>query len=211
MYKICNKCGVSKLLSEFRKFKSQFKSRIYYRGECRVCEKVLADQNKEKYRLIREQNKEEIKRKRDEFHEKYPWRRNLASAKQRCTNPKKRGWNRYGGKGIKFQLSDEDGKYLYYRDKAYLMDIPTLDRKDSNDNYTLENCQFLEKTTHDLKTQRENSFQCIKITQLDESNKVMKRWSSKSQITRLQGYSWNGLEKALNENTLYKRFYWKYT
>ena len=206
--KICKKCVMEKLLSEYRECKSH--NKIYYRTECRSCEKIYAESMKEKYRLQREENKDDIKRKRDEIHEKYPWKRNLTSAKQRCTNPKKRGYKHYGGKNIKFELSDKDGKYLWLRDKAYLMNIPTLDRKDSKGNYTLKNCQFLDKKIHDFKTQVENNCLPKKIIQLSENNEVVKIWDSLSQIIRLKGYFGLKLKKSIIQKELYKGFYWTY-
>ena len=37
-----------------------------------------------------------------------------------------------------------DGKFLWNRDKAYLMKKPSIDRINNDGNYTRENCQFIE-------------------------------------------------------------------
>lgn len=211
MNKICIKCGIEKSLSEFRQFKTKYKPGICYRTECKVCEKIYADLNKEKYRLKREQNKEEIKRKKDQFNFNFPWRKHIYSARNRCNNPNKDNYKHYGKKGIKCELSNKDGEYLWHRDNADLMDYPTLDRKDGNKNYNRENCQFLDKKVHDLKTQIENDCLPKKITQLDENNRVIKIWDSLSQISRSKEYFTLRLKKAIIENKLYKGFYWKYT
>ncbi len=75
---------------------------------------------------------------------KYPWYYSMAAAKQRCTNPKSPHYHRYGGRGIKFNLTHADLRFLWTRDKADQMDHPSIDRKDNDGDYTLENCQFIE-------------------------------------------------------------------
>jgi len=41
-------------------------------------------------------------------------------------------------------MTTKDFKFLWFRDKAYSMDKPSIDRKRSNKNYEINNCQFLE-------------------------------------------------------------------
>lgn len=73
-----------------------------------------------------------------------PWVKHRNNASQRCTNPKNKSYKYYGGKGIKYLLNDNDLKMLWIRDKAYLMEKPSLDRINPDKHYTYENCQFLE-------------------------------------------------------------------
>ena len=70
MYKICIKCGFEKAISEFRLFKTKYKS--YYRGECIVCEKIYADENKEKYKIKRDKNKDKIKQQVEKSKQDFP-------------------------------------------------------------------------------------------------------------------------------------------
>ena len=70
----------------------------------------------------------------------------LNSIKQRCTNIKQDNYSRYGGKGIKCFLTKEDLFHLAMRDEYNKLKKPSIDRKDSNKNYTLENCRFIELT-----------------------------------------------------------------
>lgn len=51
----------------------------------------------------------------------YPWLDRLAQAKQRCNNNKNKYYKNYGGRGIKFYLTKEEIKELWFRDKAYLL------------------------------------------------------------------------------------------
>jgi hypothetical protein len=61
-------------------------------------------------------------------------------------------------------ITEEELKELWFRNKAYLMKQPTIDRKDNNKNYTFENCQFLEKNIHDKKSGKEKSLLFINKT-----------------------------------------------
>lgn len=68
----------------------------------------------------------------------------LMNARGRCNNPKTHQYKYYGGRGIKCELTHEDVIRIWKRDKAYLMECPTIDRINSDKNYTLNNCRFLE-------------------------------------------------------------------
>jgi hypothetical protein len=50
----------------------------------------------------------------------------------------------YYKKGIRNFLTIENLEYLWHRDKANLMDRPSIDRLDSKGHYTLENCRYRE-------------------------------------------------------------------
>lgn len=78
------------------------------------------------------------------WHKNHPWVVAYNSAKNRCLNPKLHNYHRYGGRGILFNLTRKEVKQLWLRDKAWLLKIPTLDRKDNDGNYELSNCRFIE-------------------------------------------------------------------
>ena len=63
---------------------------------------------------------------------------------QRCNDSKNDSYKWYGEKGIKCLIKEEELKKLWFRDKAYLMEIPSIDREDSNKHYVYENCQYME-------------------------------------------------------------------
>ena len=50
----------------------------------------------------------------------------------------------YGGKGIKNYLTREALKILWFRDEAYNLKEPSIDRWDSKLSYTFDNCRFIE-------------------------------------------------------------------
>jgi hypothetical protein len=72
----------------------------------------------------------------------------------RCTNPKDKRYKDYGGRGIKTFLTLEDLQFLYERDRPDLMSRPSVDRKENDDHYTRDNCQFLEMEDNRAKAKR---------------------------------------------------------
>jgi len=67
-----------------------------------------------------------------------------SNIRQRCEYKKGKKYKFYGGKGIVNNLSKIDLLYLWERDRACKMKQPSIDRIDSNKNYSLENCRFIE-------------------------------------------------------------------
>ena len=149
MNKICVKCNKNKDLSEFREYKKG-----KFRQKCKICEN-------EEARQWFYDNQEYCKKRNNnntlQMRLQTPWKQHLYSAKARCANPNNDSYKGYGERGIKFLLSMEDGEHLWYSDNADLMTEPCIDRIDTNGNYELSNCQFLDKTIHDQKTLTERS------------------------------------------------------
>lgn len=112
--KICKKCGKRKKLSEFHKHKST-KSGYHH---CKECQHIYYIKNR-LYIILR-------------------------MIKQRCENPKRKEYKYYGGKGIKCYLTLNDLKYLWNKNKGWLLKRPSIDRIDSNKHYKRDNCQFIE-------------------------------------------------------------------
>jgi hypothetical protein len=86
-----------------------------------------------------------------------PWMSSYRNAKSRCENKSYVSYNRYGGRGIKFMLTEEEIKKLWFRDKAYLLKRPSIDRIDNDGNYKYNNCRFIEKYDN----RKKSSFGCI--------------------------------------------------
>jgi hypothetical protein len=80
------------------------------------------------------------------FRERNPWLSHYYSALDRCTKPHIKSYHRYGGRGIKFNLDKKEIEMLYKRDKAHLLKEPSIDRIDSDGDYTYDNCRFIEKS-----------------------------------------------------------------
>ena len=167
--KKCSKCKKTKSINQFNKRKT---SKDGYRSQCRQCEKQYRlnnlakfreyakkyyNNNKDKVKEYREKNKKyrlawiknwrkkhpEIKRN---WQKRHPWYGSYRSAVDRCRNSNHIYYKYYGGRGIKLLMNPNDFKFLWFRDKAYLLKRPSIDRKNNNGNYTLKNCRFIEMT-----------------------------------------------------------------
>lgn len=73
-----------------------------------------------------------------------PWVKILRSVKRRCRNSSQRNFRWYGNLGIKCKLTTSEIKFLWNRDRAYLLSQPSIDRIDPNGDYDLGNCRFIE-------------------------------------------------------------------
>ena len=62
----------------------------------------------------------------------------------RCNNPRTNKYQYYGGRGIKNFLTLADLIFLWERDGGENMKWPSIDRKNSDGHYTLDNCRFIE-------------------------------------------------------------------
>lgn len=75
---------------------------------------------------------------------KKPWLTTLYAARNRCSNPKLKGYYRYGGRGIKCFLTPDEIHRLWIRDGAAKMRKPSIDRIDNDGHYEFSNCRFIE-------------------------------------------------------------------
>jgi len=109
-------------------------------------EKIL---EKKKMYGIKNQQKRKLYVKK--LKEDRPWRSSYFNAKNRCVNRQGQNYKTYGGRGIRFLLSEEEIKILWFRDKAYTMKRHSLDRIDNNGNYEFSNCRFIEMSLNATK------------------------------------------------------------
>jgi len=193
-FKNCRICGLFKSMREFNK-KSD--SRDGYRNDCKECRKKYRIENREiiikkklkyykenrntilkKSSIYRKINKLQISKLRKIRHKKQPWKKTFSHIKQRCNNKKCEFYKYYGGRGITCLITEEEIKQLWFRDKAYLLKKPSIDRKDNNGNYTFDNCQFIERVENTAKAQRKV------LLQYDLNNKFIKKWTSATEASR---------------------------
>jgi hypothetical protein len=85
-----------------------------------------------------------------EYCRLHPWLSTYKLARGRCLNKNNNAYHKYGAKGIKFLMTSADFKFLWLRDKAYLMEEPSIDRMNSEGNYELSNCRYIEKKLNSL-------------------------------------------------------------
>jgi hypothetical protein len=76
-----------------------------------------------------------------EWYKHNPWALTHKRISDRCIDKKRTD---YHGKNIKNFLHCSDLKMMWYRDKAYLMKKPSIDRINPNGNYEISNCRYLE-------------------------------------------------------------------
>lgn len=81
------------------------------------------------------------------YEKSTPWLNSWVSAVSRCDqkNKLKKGFERYAGRGITCRLSKFDIEDLWFRDKAWTMKKPSIDRINPHDDYYYENCRFIEQ------------------------------------------------------------------
>ena len=179
--KICTKCKKEKVLSDFYLRKDKMRPR----NECKDCIKIASKKR----------------------HTLYPWRRNFYTARSRCTEPKNKDFKYYGAKGIKFLLTIHEIKFLWFRDNAYLMKIPTLDRINSTTNYELKNCRFLEFKANRA---REKCFS-KPVLQYSKDGQLLNEFNSIKEASRATHTEMFGLSQCAKE--IYKtanKFIWKF-
>jgi hypothetical protein len=138
--------------------------------QCKECQKISRLK-----RVIK------IKQRQKLSHNKHPWKRTYHHIRQRCNNINATGYKNYGGRGIKCLITEQQLKELWFRDKAYSMKIPSIDRIDNDGNYKYDNCRYVEKRDNTIK---ENNSRRYKILQYDLNNNLIKEWSSVFEIIK---------------------------
>lgn len=68
---------------------------------------------------------------------KNPWMKHLDLSRSRCKNCKYYF-------GIKNTLTKDEIKRLWFRDKAWDLEIPSLNRIEGKNGYSFDNCEFIE-------------------------------------------------------------------
>lgn len=93
--------------------------------------------------------------------ENRPWARSMANASSRCRDKNGPAYPRYGGRGIKFFLTEDQVKFLWFRDRASEQNRPSIDRIDSNGHYSVSNCRFIEHRENSGRHNREKT-RCLR-------------------------------------------------
>jgi len=213
--KICTKCKKYKSLTEFVKDKYK---KSGYTSDCKECRsiagKIYSKSHRSKineYRQkYRKQNLNKVRKQDKEARKRLPWIYTLSDIRKRCENKNCKRYIDYGGRGIKCLITSEELKELLFRDKAYEMKRPSIDRIDNDGNYEINNCQYLElkinsgknKTKPVLQFTKDGIFirewnsiteasKSLKISNSDISTVIHKGFKGKYQLKTAGGYIWN--------------------
>lgn len=223
--KHCYKCKTDKLLSDFHKDKNR---KDGYYPLCNECckedyrkHRVQRLKQKHEYHLkhrlrlckkareYNKKNKGKVSEARKLRKQKAPWKFTLFNIKSRCNNPKMTEYEAYGGRGIKCLITEEELKELWFRDRAWELDWPSIDRIDNDGNYEFSNCRYVE-----FRFNRKNKRQTNKsVIQLDSNGKIIKEWNSLTEASREFNVSVTAIYNAINHkrNTYFcKGFMWRY-
>jgi len=193
------RCTVCKEYKELKKFNKNKSRRDGYDYCCKKC--------KNDYSL---NNKERISKREKEYHKKYPWIRVLKNIKKRCNDSKNKFYKNYGGRGIENHFKNADEiKFLWFRDKAWLLRQPSIDRKDNDGNYCIENCRFIEKGQNSAERNRRASSKVV--LQYDLDGNFIKEWKSVvNAASQLKVFSSNISACALGIAKTSNGFIWRY-
>ena len=156
LVKLCSACKIEKDILEFSK--NSFR-KDGYQQLCKACQKEYYENNKEhilcktnKYKKEHRKeilDKEKLRYKKNRLNilklrKQFPWKGVLKNIKQRCNNSNNPKYKNYGGRGIKCLITAKELKKLWFKNKAYNLNWPSIDRKDNDGHYKLINCRFIE-------------------------------------------------------------------
>ena len=196
--KICIQCGINKSITDFT-FRKDSNT---YRNHCKKCR----SENQAEYF---ENNKEKHYSSIKKYYTDNPWMQSFRAIQWRCNNPNVSDYKYYGEKGIRNYLSKEDIKFLWFRDKAYEMKKPTIDRENSNKHYILENCRFMEQSENSIRMNLEKNVKSI--SQYDLDGNFIKEFISVAEAGRYINTSRSNINGVLkNRQKTAKGFIWKY-
>lgn len=167
--KFCAKCGVLKLLKYFY-FNKNIKD-----GHSSICKNCDTLNHKN-------------------YYNKFPWKKTYQHIQRRCNNIKCKAYKNYGGRGIKLLINIEELKKLWFRDKAYLLKNPSIDRIDNDGNYTYENCRYIEFGKNS--TERNIRVSSKIINQYNLQGIFMRSWKSAREVERELGINNSDISKT---------------
>lgn len=82
--------------------------------------------------------------KNQRYHKRKPWVRYICWARRRCRDVRSKWYPYYGAKGIICDLTAAQAEVIWYRDGGGELRRPSLDRINSDGNYTADNVRFIE-------------------------------------------------------------------
>lgn len=148
---------------------------------------MVSPKRKKQMRKYYLKNKDTIKKQHREYlktqHGKILYL--LQSINKRCYDPNNKDYRWYGSKGIQNNLTYNDLKILWDRDRFTELKRPSIDRLDSEKDYSLDNCQFIEMSENISKEK------IRKVVQKTLEGKTVKIWNSMNEA-KIEGGFNNG-------------------
>lgn len=144
-----------------------------------------------------------------EHRKKFPWKETFQHIKTRCESQKCKDFKDYGMRGIKCLITEDEIKFLYERDNARLMKQPSINRKNNNGNYTVDNCEFIEWG----KNSAERNVRVLSkiVFQFDKNMNFIKEWNSTRDVERALFLDCASISRCcLGKQKTCGKFIWKY-
>ena len=168
--------------------------------------KIWANKNKKYLKIKRAKYFQKYKQKSYLNHKRYiqknPWLPALYNARKRCVNKNDKRYKWYGGRGIQCLLTVSQIKKLWFRDKAYLMKKPSIDRINVKKNYECSNCQFIEFRLNSIKDRYKSLYQI-------KNNKIIKTWKSLTHLQKETSWDISNIHDAIRMGRISHGTYWK--
>lgn len=142
--KKCTKCLKYKKLVEFYKNKTTLSGLGSW---CKMCVRYYAN----KYE---KDNNDRVKLRQKKNYKNNKWKWVFSNIKRRYNIEKCHNYKSYGGSGIKHLITRNEIKELWFRDKAYEMKQPSIDRENPYGNYEFSNCRFIEMEENNKRPKR---------------------------------------------------------
>ena len=73
-----------------------------------------------------------------------PWNKAYYNMRNRCENKKDKKFAYYGSRNFKCKVKPKQLRALYFRDKAWLLKTPSVDRIDPDKGYSEDNIRWIE-------------------------------------------------------------------
>ena len=116
--------------------------RINHKEKIKQYGKMFKKQNPDYHKTYWKEHKTELTEKKKDFRNKIfnqsPWLKSYENIRSR------KYYKQFKNRKLQFTITREQIKELWFRDRAYDLIIPSVDRINSKLGYTYDNCRFIE-------------------------------------------------------------------